>query len=120
MKREDLLKDMKAAIGTQDPIVFFEKMVDVFVLLFDKIEKLEQETSKTKLQSALAIEWEPRIAADMLASKIEVLRKDKDTYFAEITAFKKAYAEDLVTQNYSQFCQFWIDTLGWHPFLDYK
>ena len=120
MKREDLLKEMKASVGTQDPIVFFEKMVDVFTLLFDKVEGLEREVAKAKLQSALAIEWEPRIAADMLAKEIEVLRKDKDTYFAEITALKKAYADDLVTQNYSTFCLFWLDVLGYHPFLEYK
>lgn len=120
MKREDVLKDMKASIGTQEPIVFFDKMVDVFMILFDKIDGLEREVAQARLQSSLAIEWEPRIAADMLAKQIDVLRKDKDTYFSEIASLKKAYAEDVVTQQYGTFCQFWLDVLGWHPFLDYK
>lgn len=120
MKREDLLKEMKASIGTQDPIVFFEKMVDVFGLLFDRIDGLEVEVAKANLQSALAIEWEPRIASNLISTEIEFLRKDKDTYFAEITALKKAYADDLITQSYSVFCQFWLDILGYHPFLNYK
>jgi hypothetical protein len=120
MKREDVLQEMRASIGTQDPVVFFDKMIDVFSLLFDKLEALEEEVAQTKVQTALAIEWEPRIAADMLVSQIETLRQDKDTYFAEITALKKAYAEDLVTQSYSTFCNFWTETLGWHPFLSYN
>lgn len=120
MKREDLLKDMKSSVGTQEPVVFFEKMVDVFNLLFDKIDLLEKSLHNVKTQTALSIEWEPRIAADMLVKQIEILRQDKDTYFTELSTLKKAYAEDLVTQNYTAFCQFWLDTLGWHPFLDYK
>lgn|ERR1700723_403280 len=113
MKRADLLKEMKESIGTKDPIVFFEKMTDMFGLLFDHIDRLET-------HSALAIEWEPRVAADMLAKQIDVLRQDKDTYFVEITALKRAYAEDIITQNYNSFCVFWRETLGWHPFLDYR
>lgn len=119
MKREDLLKEMRESVGTKEPIVFFEKMVDVFTLLFDRIDRLESELRRVKTQAALAIEWEPRVAADMLVKQIEVLRQDKDTYFAEIDALKKAYADDLVTQNYHSFCEFWLNTLGWHPFLDY-
>lgn len=120
MKRQDLLKDMKDSIGTKEPVEFFDKMVDVFNLLFDKIEGLEKNLHDVKVHTSLSIEWEPRVAADLLVKQIDVLRQDKDTYFAEITALKKAYAEDLVTQNYNVFSQFWLDTLGWHPFLDYK
>ena len=120
MKREDLLKEMKETIGTKDPIEFFAKMVDVFGLLFDRIDRLDQELLCVRINSSLAIEWEPKLASDMLAEQVNVLRRDKDTYFSELTALKQAFAEDKVTQNYRDFCQFWIDTLGWHPFLNYK
>lgn len=111
MKREDLLNEMKSSIGTKDPIEFFDKMVDVFNLLFDRMDRLERQT-------ALSIHWDPKIAADMLAKQVTKLREDKDTYANEISALKKAFAEDLVTQNYNDFCSFWSDTLGYHPFLD--
>ena len=119
LKREDLLKDMKETIGNKDPIVFFEKMVDAFGLLFDRIDQLEADNRRLQTHTALAIQWEPRVASDLLAKQIEILRQDKATYFNELTALKKAYAENIVTQNYPDFCQFWLDTLGWHPFLDY-
>lgn len=111
MKREDLLKEMKECIGNKEPVVFFEKMVDVFNLLFDRLERLER-------QSALSIQWDARVASNMLAKQVNVLRQDKDLYANEISALKKAFAEDIVTNNYADFCNFWYDTLGWHPFLD--
>jgi hypothetical protein len=120
MKREDLLADMKKSCGTQEPIVFFEKMVDVFTLLFDHIEDLGLEVKKANLKAALAIQWEPKMASTMLSTMIDDLRHDKATYFEEISQLKKAFVEDKVTQNYHDFCKFWEDTLGWHPFLDYK
>lgn len=120
MNRDIILQDMKASVGTQDPIIFFEKMVDVFTLLFDRLDELEVEVKKANLKAALAIQWEPKMASTMLTSMIEDLRQDKETYFDEIAALKKAFVEDKVTQNYSDFCVFWEDTLGWHPFLDYK
>lgn len=75
-----------------------------------------------KTFSALAIQWEPRVASDMLASQITRLRndKDKDMYVTELTELKKAFAEDSVTQSYELFCSFWVKVLGWHPFLEYK
>jgi hypothetical protein len=100
MKREDVLKEMKEAVGTKEPIAFFEKMVDVFDLLFSRIDQLESQLNRVKTQSALAIQWEPKVASDMLAKQVEVLRQDKDTYFNEINALKKAFAEDRITQNY--------------------
>jgi hypothetical protein len=118
MKREDLLKEMKDGVGTKDPVIFFDKMVDVFTLLFDRIDVLKNELSKVKLQSALAIQWEPKVAADMLDKQVEILRQDKDTYFQEITELKQAYIENKVTQNYHDFVKFWKDTLGFHPFLE--
>ena len=56
MKRNDLLKEMRSCIGTQDPIVFFTKMVDVLDLLFDHIESLEKDLREARIQSALAIQ----------------------------------------------------------------
>jgi hypothetical protein len=119
MKREELLKEMKTSIGNKDPIVFFEKMIDIFNLMFDRLEEMEKDLKETRIQSALAIQWEPRVAAAMLTDQIAILRADSDTYFTELTALKKAYAENKVTQNYHDFCQFWEETLGYHPFLEY-
>lgn len=120
VKREALLKEMKETIGTKDPVVFFEKLVDVFSLLFDQIDHLEAANQRLQTYTALAIQWEPKVASDMLSKQIEVLRQDKDIYFNELSALKKAYGENIVTQNYPDFCRFWLDTLGWHPFLDYS
>lgn len=120
LMREDLLKEMKESIGTKEPVVFFEKMIDVLGLLFDRIDQLDASNQKLQVYAALAIHWEPKVASDLLAKQIEVLRKDRDTYFNELSALKKAYAENTVTQNYPDFCRFWLDTLGWHPFLDYS
>ncbi len=120
MNRKELLKEMKESIGTKDPIVFFEKMVDVFDLLFDKIEILEDEVHRAQIHASLAVEWEPMIAGTMLVKETERLRSiDKSVYHNEISALKRAYAEDRVTQNYHDFCEFWISTLGWHPFFEY-
>lgn len=120
MNRKDLLKDMEASIGTLDPIVYFEKMTKLFGILFDHLEKLEDNIVQLKNRCALAIQWEPKVAADMLAKEIEDLRRiDKNVYAVEIAALQTAYAEDKITQEYSDFCRFWQDTLGYHPFLDY-
>ena|SRR5271154_1943911 len=120
MDRKALLIDMRNSVGTQAPTVYFEKMTELFSMLFDKIEDLEEELHQVRTQSALAIQWEPKVAANMLAEQIEKLRAaDKDVYAKEILTLKIAYAEDVVTQEYADFCQFWLDTLGWHPFLDY-
>ena len=120
MDRDTLLKEMKDSIGTKDPIVFFEKMVDVFSLLFDRVDDLEQELAETKMNANLAIQWEPKVARQMITSQIDILRENRDTYIEEISILKKAFIEDRVTQNYHDFCTFWEDTLGFHPFLDYR
>jgi hypothetical protein len=120
MKREDVIAEMKKSIGTREPLFFFEKMVDVFTLLFDRIDELENKLDLTKMQTALAIQWEPKVARAMLTAQINVLRQDKETYFNEIDLLKRAFAADVVTQNYSDFCRFWEDTLGYHPFMEYE
>lgn len=121
MSRQDLIKEMKASVGVREPLVFFEKMADLFTVLFDKIDKLEADNARLKTLVPLAIQWEPRVAADMLTRQIESLKAaDRDAYATEVLAFKKAYAEDVITQEYADFCRFWTDTLGWHPFLDYQ
>jgi hypothetical protein len=119
MSREDLLKDMKESIGTKDPIEYFDKLTDVLTLLFDRIDDLEKTVDRLTVQSALAIQWDPRLASDMLAKEVTKLRTaDKDGYAVEISALKVAFAEDKVTQSYDEFVNFWRDTLGFHPFLD--
>lgn len=120
MDRNILLQDMKEAVGTKDPIVYFEKMTAVFTLLFDRLDQLEKDNHQLRTYTALAIQWEPKVASDLISKQIDILRQDKETYFSEISTLKKAYADDVVTQNYADFCQFWINTLGWHPFLEYK
>lgn len=119
MKREDLLQEMKESVGTKDPLIYFEKLTDVFGLLFDQIEKLESRLKKLEKHTALAIQWDSKIASDMLAKEVVNLREsNKEFYFPEIEALKAAYAQDKVTQSYVEFCEFWQTTLGWHPFLD--
>jgi len=120
MDRKTLLKEMKDSVGTQEPIVFFTKMIDVLNLLFDRIDSLEQDVAETKMNAALAIHWEPKVARSMITEQIDILRADKDSYVEEISSLKKAFIEDKVTQNYNEFCAFWESTLGFHPFLDYK
>jgi hypothetical protein len=111
---------MKESIGTREPIVFFEKMVDVLNLLFDQNEKLEKDLAATRMNATLAIQWEPKVARAMVTEQIDVLRENKDTYVEEISKLKKAFIEDKVTQNYHDFCSFWEETLGFHPFLEYR
>lgn len=120
MNRQIIIDEMKTLVGTREPLLFFEKMINLFTLLFDKIDKLEVELRAVKTNTTLAIQWEPRVASDLLAEEIDKLRKlDKHTYAFEIADLQKAYAEDQITQQYDTFCQFWHDTLGFHPFLDY-
>jgi len=120
MDRKTLLKDMKDSIGTREPIVFFEKMIDVFNLIFEQNERLEKELAATRMNATLAIQWEPKVARAMITDQIGVLRADKDNFVEEISKLKIAFFEDKVTQNYNDFCSFWEETLGFHPFLDYK
>jgi hypothetical protein len=56
----------------------------------------------------------------MITDQISVLRADKENFVEEISKLKIAFFEDKVTQSYNEFCFFWEETLGFHPFLDYK
>lgn len=128
----DLVDKMNETIGLKDPIEYFKLLTEAIEMLIDQnivlqetvvettkdLLNLKVELHRVKTQTALAIQWEPKVAASMLGKQIDILRQDKDTYFNEIDALKKAYTEDRVTQNYHDFCKFWTETLGWHPFLD--
>jgi ATP-dependent helicase/DNAse subunit B len=119
MDRKTILKEMRDCVGAQSPVIFFDKMVDVFTLLFDRIDELEDQVKEANLKAALAIKWEPRLASGMITEMIDQLREDRDTYIEEISQLKKAFIENKVTQSYDEFCRFWQDVLGYHPFLDY-
>jgi hypothetical protein len=117
MNRSDLLKEMKASVGTKDPTEYFSNLTDVLSLLFDELESSKQEAAKMKFLLALAIKWDYRVASDLLAVQINELRVNKDIYFDEITKLKQAFKENIITLDYDTFCAFWQETLGWHPFL---
>lgn len=119
MSHKDLLQEMRDSVGTKDPVVFFEKMVSVFEAMFNKLDSLERDLNKVKTNSALSIQWDPKVASDMITKQVQILRKDRATYANEIHVLKDAFTEDKVTQSYSDFCNFWVSCLGWHPFLDY-
>lgn len=118
MTKEDLIKEMRECVGKKEPIEFFNHMITVFDRLFDDIESLNKELQDLKTRSALSIQWEPRVAASMISDRITDMRGN-DLYKDEVAELKKAYSEDRVTQNYHDFCEFWVNTLGYHPFLDY-
>jgi len=122
---QSIIDEMNGSIGTKDPIEYFKSLTSAVEVMFGlllvqdrQLQLVREELQKVKTQSALAIQWEPKVAAEMLSKQIDIFRLDKDTYFQELDAFKKAYTEDRVTQNYHDFVSFWSDTLGWHPFLE--
>lgn len=118
MDRQFVLNKMKNSIGTQDPVEFFKSFVDVFEILFNKIDLLEKELKLTKVSAALAIDWDSSIASRLIAKQIEVLRQDPQTYHQEISALQTAYNQTFT--NSREFVQFWKETLGYHPFMDYE
>jgi hypothetical protein len=121
MSHKDLLKEMSDSVGVQEPVHYFGLLTKVLGLLFDRLDRVEKEVQLVKTYTALAIEWDPRVAANMLAEQIKKMKShvDRDIYLVEIAALQLAYADDVITQEYTSFCQFWQDTLGYHPFLDY-
>jgi len=125
MNREDLLAEMKEVIGTQSPRVFFDKMVDVLGLLFDKLDHLEKQLKNVKQYSALGINWDSgdtdkyKVA---FKKEIEFLRKNgklpdgSNIYSIEIEKLEEAY--NLEYMCYNDFCRIWKGILGYHPFLE--
>jgi len=120
MSREELLKEMKECVGNKDPIEFFSLMVDVFSNLFNELDQLKTDNTRLRIYAAFPIQWDPKVASDLLSDEIDILRRDKETYHSEIHDLKVAYAEGKIVKSYDEFCKFWVTTLGWHPFLDYK
>ena len=124
---KQLINEMKNAIGTKDPIEYFQSLTTAFEMLFDRLscieKQLEQSNQKAdelKTQFALAIHWDSAVALTMLSKQIDILRQNKEMYSVEITALKAAHLENKITQNYNDFCEFWKDTLGYHPFINYQ
>lgn len=122
---KQVLQSLKDSVGSKEPIDYFKTLTTVFDILFEKLENqqkcldhLNNEISKIKTQTALSIHWESEVALNLISKQIDFLRKDKDTYYNEINQLKIAYTEGLVTKNYDDFVKFWIDTLGFHPFLE--
>lgn len=121
MKHQDLLKQMQDTIGVQDPIVYFDKFTQLLGLLFDRLDTLETQVQRLGAHVSLAIQWDPKVASNMLAQQIKTLKRaDKDIYTCEIAALQAAYTNDHITQEYSDFCTFWQEVLGYHPFMDYE
>lgn len=125
MNKEDVIKEMRESIGTKDPEVFFSKMVDLFSILFDKIDSLSSDLEKVQLNSTMAIHWDERLAMKMVDDEIQhmyITGKDKmlggNIYADEITFLKGVYLDRSPLKNYVEFCRFWQDTLGYHPFLE--
>jgi DNA phosphorothioation-dependent restriction protein DptG len=118
IEKDKLLQEMKDCVGKEEPVIFFQKMVDVFNLLFSKIEQLEVEVKQSKVNAALAINWDPSIAANLIAKQIQVLRQDPDLYASEIKELKTLY--NFTYSSSEVFVEDWVRVLGYHPFLDYK
>lgn len=120
----EVLKNMKNSVGSKDPIEFFKSLVDVLEVLVEQNNKLSSslnfvinELKNTKRNLALAINWDPKIASELIVAEIEKLRKDTDTYHNEISILKNAYKSSTF-ESYDAFVNFWKDTLGYHPFID--
>lgn len=121
--KDYFLNKMRASVGTQDPTLFFKDMVEVFSLLFDKLDSVENTLKKVKLNSAMAIQWDPAIASKMIVDEIEFLRKEgnllgTNMYDIEIKHLKEAYMGTQQVASYSNFVHFWKEELGYHPFLE--
>jgi len=122
-----ILEDMREMVGKKEPVLFFKSLVDVFEHIFDKLSDLEEKVNKIKtvdkdssekseLIAALSVKWDPQIAALLLAKEIEKLRENKSLFRQEISQFKEAYTQNIVTQDYDSFVRFWQDVIGEHPF----
>lgn len=73
---------------------------------------------RLRLGSILATKWDYKIDLNLLEQQIILLQQDEETYHSAIIEFKKAIQEQIVTSSYDEFCYFWKDNLGNHPFLE--
>ena len=48
MNRQALLDEMKSSVGTQAPVVYFERLTDLLGMLFDRVESLEEELHQVR------------------------------------------------------------------------
>jgi hypothetical protein len=118
MQYKQILKEMKESIGTRDPVEYFDKLTDCLSALFDEIEKLNESNYKFKQLTTLAIKWDPKVASELIIIETKKLSNNKEFYGDLINTLKEAYNANEVTQSYEEFCTFWQDTLGWHPFME--
>ena len=123
---KNLLSKMESSVGTEDPIEYFKLLTQAIGELYSSNLLLKDQLNKIERNSALSIMWDEQIALTMLSQEIDRLRAsdDKDLYFDILKDLKTAYTltstPSSVTCNYQRFCQFWIDKLGYHPFLNYR
>lgn len=125
MNRQDILKTMRESVGTQSPEVYFSNLTDLLTLLFDRIDSMDEDLRRVQLNSTMAIHWDERLAMKMVDDEIQhmhVTGKDKllggNIYADEISQLKMIYMDRTPLANYSSFCQYWQDILGYHPFLE--
>lgn len=112
---------MKDCIAEKTPVEFFDKLTDVLEHLCNKIEKLESEVAKARITGALAIKWDSTFALAIIEDQIEFFRNSDPVFHKDkIDELKRAYKEDVVTQNYETFVSFWQDVVGVHPFMHYE
>jgi len=121
MSKSVLIKEMKDCIAEKTPVEFFDKLTDVLEHLCNKIEKLESEVAKARITGALAIKWDSTFALAIIEDQIEFFRNSDPVFHKDkIDELKRAYKEDVVTQNYETFVSFWQDVVGVHPFMHYE
>ena len=123
MNRQDLIKEMRASLGTKDPVVFFEKMIDLCDALFEEMTFIRSEVQDTKNFMALAIKWDAKVANSMLVRTIMELRVKGDDgtniniFHEEISVLKKLMITGEMTVDYDTFVKKFTEILGYHPFL---
>ena len=120
--KKDLLNILKSSVGKEDPIVYFATLAEVIEQFSSSLESMESQLKLIERNSVLAIEWDAKVALDMILEQIEALRAspNREIYDDIILQLKTASVTPSITENYKQFCKFWLDTLGFHPFLNYK
>lgn len=120
LKKEVVFKNLKDSIENKTPVEFFANFTDMFNLLFDKLDALEDSLDKANLKASLAIEWDPEIARELFTQQIKILKKEPELFKEEIIALKAAYKNNECVGSYKEFCTFWKNQFGYHPFMDYE